>query len=60
MSAPASLFIGWLAAFGAVVVWSGWIVVSRLFTQIIYIQQRDFVLLSSGLFQQTVMVMCHR
>ena len=30
MSAPASLFIGWLAAFGAVVVWSGWVVVSRL------------------------------
>ena len=30
MSAPASLFIGWLAAFGAVAVWSGWIVVSRL------------------------------
>lgn len=30
MSDPARPLIGWLAAFGVVVIWSGWVVVSRL------------------------------
>ncbi len=30
MSEPARPLIGWLAAFGVVVIWSGWVVVSRL------------------------------
>lgn len=30
MSSPAAPLTGWLAAFGAVAVWSGWVVVSRL------------------------------